>query len=49
LRHQLPGFLAALLAYLVLYVIAWMVLPGGVSASRMMRDGVRKAFGGSSV
>jgi PST family polysaccharide transporter len=47
-REQLPGFIAALLAYLVLYVMAWMVLPGGVSASRMMRDGVRQAFGGTS-
>ena len=44
-RDQLPGFLLTLLAYVTFYFITWMVLPGGVSALRMMRDGVRQAFG----
>lgn len=43
-RESLTGFFVSVLAYAVFYLVTWLALPGGVNATRTMRDGVRQAF-----
>ena len=43
-RDSVSGFVVAVGAYAAYYIVTWMVLPGGVAATRTMRDGVRQAF-----
>jgi O-antigen/teichoic acid export membrane protein len=45
-RDQLPGFLLAAATFVFFYVVTWLALPGGVLATRKLRDGVTHAFAG---
>ena len=45
-RDRLPGFLLAAATFLAFYVITWLALPGGLLATRKLREGVTHAFAG---